>query len=422
VAVTRPAHPREHGPLAGVGGRVRLARYAARLSTVVSRTVRGGSGTVIGGRVLQAAAPAAVSTLAAGRHTTLVTGTNGKTSITALTVAALGSVDVGSNRDGANTGAGIAGTLATTDASRMVLETDEGWLAWAVRETRPELVVLANLSRDQLSRHHEVGALAAGWRSVLAGAPTVVANADDPAVVWAALSARAQVWVGVGSRWHDDSQVCPSCGGRCLADAYDWRCTSCQLRRPETTWRLAGDVLHGPGVRIPLRLDLPGHFNRANAALAVVAAVTGAGVAPEDAAARLGEVRSVAGRYERVHYRGHDLRLLLAKNPAGWLELLDVLGSDSRPVVLLFNADGVDGRDPSWLYDVSFASLRGRRVLVQGRRGTDLLVRLELDGVEARHVPGSLAEAVWRLPSGHEVDVVGNYTAFQRALREVRRA
>jgi UDP-N-acetylmuramyl tripeptide synthase len=422
VAVTRPAHPREHGPLAVTGGRVRLARYAARATAAVSRTVRRGSGTVMGGRVLQAAAPAAVRILAGGRHTTLVTGTNGKTSITALTVAALGGAGVGSNQDGANTAAGIAGTLATTDARRLVLETDEGWLPWAVRETRPAVVVLANLSRDQLSRHHEVGALAATWRAALAGAPAVVANADDPAVVRAALAARHQVWVGLGSRWHEDSQVCPACGGRCLATTSDWRCTRCSLRRPAPAWWLADDVLHGPGVAVPLRLDLPGHFNRANAALAVVAAVTGSGVGPEEAAARLRDVRSVAGRYELVHFRGHDLRLLLAKNPAGWLELLDVLGEQQGPVLLLFNADGVDGRDPSWLYDVSFASLRGRLVLVQGRRATDLVVRLEHDGVRAEAVAGALADAVWRLPAGQVVDVVGNYTAFRRALREVRRA
>jgi lipid II isoglutaminyl synthase (glutamine-hydrolysing) len=131
-------------------------------------------------------------------------------------------------------------------------------------------------------------------------------------------------------------------------------------------------------------------------------------------------VHSVAGRFERVRFRGHDLRILLAKNPAGWLELLDLMAAERHPVVLLFNADGVDGRDPSWLYDVSFAPLRGRLVVVQGRRATDLLVRLELDGVEARLVRGSLASALWELPAGR-VDVVGNYTAFQGALKEVRR-
>ena len=80
----------------------------------------------------------------------------------------------------------------------------------------------------------------------------------------------------------------------------------------------------------------------------------------------------------------------------------------------------MDGRDPSWLYDVSFAPLRGRSVVVQGRRATDLLVRLELDDVDACRIRGSLAAALWELPSGR-VDVVGNYTAFQGALKEVHR-
>src|SRR5204863_6988882 len=122
--------------------------------------------------------------------------------------------------------------------------------------------------------------------------------------------------------------------------------------------------------RVPLSLDLPGRFNLANAALALVAAGLTGGVRLEDAAARLRDVHSVAGRFERVRFRGHDLRILLAKNPAGWLELLDVMAAERHPVVLLFNADGVDGRDPSWLYDVSFAPLRGRLVVVQGRRAT----------------------------------------------------
>jgi hypothetical protein len=111
---------------------------------------------------------------------------------------------------------------------------------------------------------------------------------------------------------------------------------------------------------------------------------------------------------------------MLAKNPAGWLELLDLMVEDRHPVVLVFNAGGVDGRDPSWLYDVSFAPLRFRTVFVQGHRALDMLVRLELDGVAARHVPGSLASALWELPSGR-VDVVGNYTAFQAVVKEVRR-
>jgi UDP-N-acetylmuramyl tripeptide synthase len=167
-------------------------------------------------------------------------------------------------------------------------------------------------------------------------------------------------------------------------------------------------------------LQLPGRFNLANAALAVVAAHVSEGVPPEVAAGRLAAIETIAGRFQRVTWQGHDLRLMLAKNPAGWLELLDLLAPDDHPVVLLFNAEGVDGRDPSWLYDVTFEALRGREVVVQGLRATDLLVRLRHDGVEARHAPGTLANALWRLPAGR-VDVVGNYTAFRAATREVRR-
>lgn len=402
-----------------VQARVAPARYAARGAAAVSRRLRGGSGTVIAGRVLRVLAPGGVAAMTSERDVTLISGTNGKTSITALTAAALGDRGLVSNRDGANTPAGIAGALATGGDGPVVLETDEGWLPWAVAETRPQRVVLSNLSRDQLSRHHEVHALSQSWRGALAGVPLVVANADDPAVVWPALAARRQVWVAAGGRWTADARTCPACGRPCRQGPGGWGCTSCDLRRPRPDWWLEGDVLCGHDLRVPLELDLPGRFNAANAALALAAAHSTGTVQLHEAARRLSEVHAVAGRYEQVRFRGHDLRILLAKNPAGWLELLDLMRDDQHPVVLVFNADGVDGRDPSWLYDVSFAPLRGRTVIVQGRRATDLLVRLELDDVAARHVPGTLADAVWNLPAGR-VDVVGNYTAFQGALKEVR--
>lgn len=422
MAVSRPAYVvRSGGGDFWPTGRVRLGRYAARAAAGLSRHLRGGSGLVIGGRVLTACAPEAPSRLSRGRSIMLVSGTNGKTTTTALTAAALADGrPVDTNRGGANTSSALAGTLATSDARVLVLEVDEAWLPWAVRTTAPRCVVLGNLTRDQLSRHHEVAALAGAWREGLAGVRLVVANADDPGVVWAARAARAQVWVSAGERWTGDSVVCPACGDRCVRDGDDWACGSCGLRRPPIDWWLEGEDLCSPTGRVPLRLDLPGRFNRGNAALALAAAAT-EDVPAAEGAARLATVASVSGRFQRIPHGVHDLRMMLAKNPAGWLEVLDLMAPDRHPVVLLFNAEGVDGRDPSWLYDVSFAPLRGRQVVVQGRRATDLAVRLALDGVDARRVVGPLAAALDGLPSGR-VDVVGNYTAFRGALRELRRA
>jgi lipid II isoglutaminyl synthase (glutamine-hydrolysing) len=376
---------------------------------------------VIGGRVLLTAGVGTVSALSAGRRVTLVSGTNGKTTTTALAAAALGpDLEVDSNRGGANTSVGLAGTLATSDAPRLVLEVDEGWLPWAVEVTSPVAVVLTNLSRDQLSRHHEVAALAATWRRCLAGLPLVVANCDDPHVVWPALTARTQVWVSVGERWTADSLVCPACGGRCRHDGDQWACDSCGLHRPRPHWWLEGSTLCGPGVRQPISLELPGRFNLANAAMALVAASATDGVSVAEAARRLTGVESVAGRFELLRRGAHDVRIMLAKNPAGWLELLDLMAADRHPVVLLFNADGVDGRDPSWLYDVSFIALKGREVVVSGHRAADLLVRLELDGVPARRAQEPIRATLAGLPPGR-VDVVGNYTAFQHAWGQLHR-
>ncbi|MGN6132386.1 MAG: DUF1727 domain-containing protein, partial [Nocardioidaceae bacterium] len=168
-----------------------------------------------------------------------------------------------------------------------------------------------------------------------------------------------------------------------------------------------------------IRLDVPvpGSFNQANAAMAVAAA-TDAGVPLVEALAGLSRVVDVAGRYATTDVAGHRVRLLLAKNPAGWLEMLDVVRDTPRALVLAFNSEGVDGRDPSWLYDVPFDRLGAQHVLVTGRRATDLQVRLELDGV-AVTVVDDMRDALAALPPG-PVDVVANYTAFQNARRQLK--
>ena len=50
-------------------------------------------------------------------------------------------------------------------------------------------------------------------------------------------------------------------------------------------------------------------------------------------------------------------------------------------MLLAVNAQGPDGRDTSWLWDVDYRVLRGRPVLIAGERRLDLAVRLEADEV-----------------------------------------
>lgn len=392
---------------AALSRRVRGALLVARVVSWISRHLLRRGGGVIGGRVLLALAPDAPEQLARDRELVLVSGTNGKSTVTAMLTAALATQGaVASNTDGANTLGGLVGTLARSRAPRGVLETDEGWLPWAVRRLRPHVVVLLNLTRDQLHRHPEVRGLAATWRAELRAVPVVVANCDDPTVSWAAEVAGSVVWVAAGRPWREDSLVCPACGRLLEWSGPHWSC-SCGFRRPEPNGVLASAA----------ELGLPGEVNRVNADIATAAAAV-LGVPAPAAAHAVAELQQVAGRYAEFPRRHHTVRLLLAKNPASWQETLRMVADEGRPVVLVFNADGVDGRDPSWLYDVDFTVLADSVVAVSGRRGTDLSVRLAVDEVATVGQFDDVEAAIRRLPSG-PVDVIATYTAFQETRRSL---
>jgi UDP-N-acetylmuramyl tripeptide synthase len=175
-------------------------------------------------------------------------------------------------------------------------------------------------------------------------------------------------------------------------------------------------VVDPDGRRHPVDLRLPGRVNRANAATALAVAAH-FGVRVRDAIPRLSEVTSIAGRYATVHRDGRTIRLLLAKNPAGWLEAFDM--AEDAPTLLSINARDPDGLDTSWLYDVDFSPLRGRNVLITGDRAMDLAVRLEVNEVPFAHVD-SFAAALDSVPPGR-LEVIANYTAFQDIRAELDR-
>ncbi len=400
------------------------------ISTVSRLTGRGG-GAVIGGRVALALDKGALAKLSAGRSLYLVSGTNGKTTTTALLAAALSTAGpIVHNTTGANLKAGLVSALAKDlDAPVAVLEVDEAALVQVLAETTAAVVVLLNLSRDQLDRYGEVRLAAAKWRTSLGARPEihVVANCDDPLVVWAAQAGGTVTWVSTGQRWRIDATSCPNCGGRITWEGVVWSC-SCGLARPDPDIEGGGprgdggvspqeESVEVGGRSFPVQLKLPGRCNAANAAMAVAASQV-AGVDPEDALAAMVGIANVAGRYREVNLGPASARLLLAKNPAGWNEILDFLAAPPAGVVVAVNARGPDGYDTSWLWDVDFERLEGRPVIAAGERALDVAVRLQYAGVPHEVCPDPLL-AARQLPPG-KVELVANYTAFQTVLGAVR--
>lgn len=390
---------------------VRLGNMSSKLSQKMGL----GAGGMIGGRVALKLDPQALRRLTSGRRVALVTGTNGKTTSTMMlsrAVSALG--EVATNHGGANMPDGHVTALSKQpDAPYAVLEVDEGYFPAVAEAAQPDIVVLLNLSRDQLDRVGEVRTIERSLRDVISSLQgcTVIANCDDIMVTSAAKDAHRVVWVATGTGWHNDSASCPRCGDPIRWENDYWSCTNCDLARPKPDWVTSDGHLIAPNAqKIALSLRLPGKFNQANAVMATAAAVH-LGVPMDDAVKRLRGVSNVAGRYRTIQRSGHAARLLLSKNPAGWSETLTVVKESDHPAVLVINANEADGRDLSWLWDVPFERLRGRTVIASGERATDLAVRLTYAEVEHKIVPDPL-QAIDAMPAG-AVEVIANYTAFR---------
>lgn len=357
-------------------------------------------------------APDLGSSLSRGRTVVLVSGTNGKTTTTSMIVAGWGA-PVTTNESGANMPAGHVAALAESRSDHVALEVDEAWLAHTITTTRPRVVALLNLSRDQMDRANEVRHLAERWRTALEKCDDeliVVANANDPLVVYAAEVHANVAWVDVPTSWLADSLSCPHCTLAISHVGNAWHC-ACGFAKPVTISTTLGDDLVIDDQEVDLRLSMPGEFNRANAAMALTA-LRRLGVDLEGATRRVNAIHSVVGRFSVRRWNGHTLRLLLAKNPSGFAAMMATLPHDASDVWVAINARVADGHDPSWLYDAPFEMLRGHRVFCFGERRLDLATRLDYAEVEYVVVDDDASLP----PSKETVSLLANYTAFSEWL------
>lgn len=402
---------------------LRTGRAGRRLSQRLGR----GSGSMIGGRVALRLDPRVLGHLAEGRRTVLVTGTNGKSTVTALVGAALGAAGpVATNGTGANMPDGIVTALDLDRTSRYAaLEVDEVYLGPVVQQTRPAAIVVLNAYREY-TRGVALSRTLEHWRAVAADLPhdcVVVQNIDDPLVCWGWEPAARRVGVAGGLSWQSDASLCPACGAANRWEGAHWHCPGCGRSRPTPDWAVRPAqgtdrwiAARGP-VEVPLRVHMPGRTGPVGAAFALAAAQQ-AGVDPVAAAPGIEQVQDVDGRYRPFPIAGRSARLVMLKNPAGWAEAIDAAVTEGLPMVVAVDPFGP--KDTTTMWEAPFGRLVGHPVQVTGSRALDAMAVLEAAGVIADQAP-DLHRAVLAMPPG-DVLVACNYPAFRRVSSLLRRA
>ncbi len=449
--------------------RERGALTAGRAAGEAARRMGRGGGTALPGLVAGTLAPGLVERLAGAcdRGAVTVTGTNGKTTTTYLLSAIAGSTGWTplSNRSGSNLERGLVTAYVDYLAEQRrgdangasplpphdvigLLEVDEAALPRLFPRLRPRAAVFLNLFRDQLDRYGEVDSIAEGWARMLDAAdergeqPARVLNVDDPSVALLARHGSGRV-VGFGIEddavaldapdHASDARFC-ECGTRFSYDASymghvgRWRCEGCGARRPAPEVA-ACNVRLEPDVSIfdlvigeeatTLRVPLAGLYSVYNA-LAAAAAAHAIGISAPLIGAALAAAGPAFGRQERFEVAGRDVRVLLAKNPAGLNELIRVLRAIDGPFTLLAMLnDGIqDGQDVSWIYDADIERLaRADLSLVcAGDRADDLALRCAIAGLEPAAVETeterAIDAAIARTAPGGRIEVLATYTAM----------
>ena len=359
-----------------------------------------------------------LNTLARDYKVVVITGTNGKTLTTALTVGILKEAfdEVVTNPSGANMISGITTTFLTAKKGKSgkniaVLEIDEASLSRICDYIKPSLFVFTNIFRDQMDRYGEIYTT---YQMILDAAQkvptaTVLLNGDSPLFNSVTLKNPVQYYgfdteKGEPKLAHYNTEgiLCPKCQHilkyklNTYANLGDYICEHCGFRRPELDYKLtqltslrhnsSDFVIDGQSYHI----NIGGLYNIYNA-LAAVSVAQFFGVEPTTIKTGFDKSRAVFGRQETFKIGDKECTLVLIKNPVGATQALEMIKLAPYPFSLsvLLNANYADGIDTSWIWDADFEQVLNMDIphmIAGGVRHSEIARRLRVTGYDAEQI------------------------------------
>lgn len=407
-----------------------LVSWIGKIIIALSRGLGRGHGSALPGLVVEKLYPNFLGRLL-GRlpnGVVLISGTNGKTTTTKI-VADLLRTDgyrVFTNTSGSNFTRGVISAAlpqmkrGKLEADIAVLELDEAYATRFVDQVRPRYALLLNVFRDQLDRFGEIDHTADLLKYVAEKTSgVVVLNEDDPRIRRISRDARVRAktaWFGYdgqASQYYTSDDELHSQKVVASKSASKQSVRVVELNENVATYQLADETRS-------VKLRLFGIHNALNcaAALSLVRQIEGDKFVMERVVDNLGKIRPAFGRGEIILVGDASVQLILVKNPSGFQ--LSLNSASGSPVMIAINDAYADGRDVSWLWDVSFVDLANVDY-VSGVRADDMAIRLTYDGVSCANVEADISVAtrrfVKKLGRG-DGQIFATYTAMLK-IRDV---
>lgn len=381
----------------------------------------------------------------------LITGTNGKTSITNMTAKILENAgfDVISNSNGDNIINGIV-TCCLRGADlgfkirkgALVLEVDELTLAKNLKYFPKATVCVNNLFRDQLDRVGEEDYI---YKKIFEALRDfkgkLILNGDDPQVNSLSLACKDAESLNFGMKKGVFSEsadipgkvLCPVCKKPLAYDevyyshmgSYHCECgysneklnivlTQCD--------KAAGDFTVDAKTYSAYPVLTYHIYN----ALAAVAIAKAHGIEHSAVYETIKNFKLGMGRMEIVNISGRSVLLNLVKNLAGINETIKKIASEDGEKTILFvlNDYIADGRDISWIWDADFEEIKGlKNVVTSGRRPYEAALRFKyiLDTADIEP-EADISRAVDRLISNDtKLYALATYTGMSLLRAETKK-
>ena len=396
-----------------------LALWAAKLSIIALKITKH-NGTNFPGIVALKICPSFLKYIGKPKKIIGITGTNGKTTVSNLTIDMFKAdgVQLLNNSLGSNINSGISSALiyganlfGKCKYETGVIEIDERSAPLIFPYIKPDYLLINNLTRDSIMRNGHPEYIGRILTEEIPQETKLLLNGDD--LIAANIApANERKYFGIKNLDSDltecinlinDMRICPDCNSVLKYDALRYHhigkayCPNCGFKSPECDYEGMNADLENMTIQVEDKDGVTTYgllndsvFNIYNV-VAAVALFRELGYSQEKIAELIGKVDIVKSRFNEKDVNGYTLVMQMSKdkNALGASRAFDYVSGrpGDKELILMMNSLGDVkhwSENVCWLYDADFEFLNKdniKNIVVTGPRAKDYYLRLKLAGV-----------------------------------------